>query len=90
VTKPLGALLGTFSDEVAKGVGFKMRPEPFDGIEIGLVARQEMELEVMPIQSLSFSQLALSTMSSRLLESKAEISWPYDRDHNGRRTGHSV
>jgi hypothetical protein len=54
VTKALGKLLGTLSNEVAKEVDFEAQPEPFDWIEIGAVAWQVMNLEVVPIQSLGF------------------------------------
>ena len=48
--KTLGEFLGALSDEVAKEVGFEAQPKPFDGIEIGAVARQVMNLEVMPVE----------------------------------------
>ena len=54
MTKTLGKLLGALSNEVAKKVDFEAQPEPFDRIEIGAVAWQVMNLEVVPIQSLSF------------------------------------
>ena len=54
MTKTLGEFLGALSDEVAKEVGFEAQPKPFDGIEIGAVARQVMNLEVMPVESLGF------------------------------------
>jgi hypothetical protein len=50
VRKTLGEFLGALSDEVAKEVGFEAQPKPFDGIEIGAVARQVMNLEVMPVE----------------------------------------
>ena len=54
MTKTLGKLLGTLSNEVAKEVDFEAQPEPFDGIEIGAVAWQVVNLEVVPIESLGF------------------------------------
>ena len=51
MTKALGKLLGALSNEVAKEVDFKA---PFDWIEIGTVAWQVVDLEVVPIQSLGF------------------------------------
>ena len=54
MTKTLGKLLGALSNEVAKEVDFEAQPEPFDWIEIGAVAWQVVNLEVVPIQSLSF------------------------------------
>ena len=54
MTKTLGEFLGVLGDEVAKEVGFEAQPKPFDGIEIGAVARQVMNLEVMPVESLGF------------------------------------
>ena len=54
MAKTLGEFLGALSDEVAKEVGFEAQPKPFDGIEIGAVARQVMNLEVMPVESLGF------------------------------------
>ena len=52
--KTLGKLLGALSNEVAKEVDFEAQPEPFDWIEIGAIAWQVVNLEVVPIQSLSF------------------------------------
>ena len=69
MTKTLGKLLGALSNEVAKEVDFEAQPEPFDWIEIGAVAWQVVNLEVVPMQSWALCQLALSTMSSRRLES---------------------
>jgi hypothetical protein len=54
VAKTLGEFFGALSNEVAKEVGFKAQPKPFDGIEIGAVAWQEMDFELRPIESLSF------------------------------------
>ena len=54
MTKTLGKLLGALSNEVAEEVDFEAQPEPFDRIEIGAVAWQVVNLEVVPIQSLSF------------------------------------
>ena len=54
MTKTLGKLLGALSNEVAKEVDFEAQPEPFDWIEIGAVAWQVVNLEVVPIQSLRF------------------------------------
>ena len=52
--KTLGKLLGALSDEVAKEVDFEAQPESFDRIEIGAVAWQVVNLEVVPMQSLGF------------------------------------
>ena len=54
MTKTLGKLLGALSNKVAKEVDFEAQPEPFDWIEIGALAWQVVNLEVVPIQSLSF------------------------------------
>ncbi len=54
MTKTLGKLLGALRNEVAKEVDFEAQPEPFDWIEIGAVAWQVVNLEVVPIQSLGF------------------------------------
>jgi hypothetical protein len=54
VAKTLSEFFGTLRNEVAKEVNFEAQPKPFDGIEIGAVAWQEMNLEVMPIETLSF------------------------------------
>ena len=75
MTKTLGEYIGALSDEVAEEVGFEAQPKPFEGIEIGAVARQVMHLEVVPLSLWDLCQLALSTMRSRRLESTAGISW---------------
>ena len=54
MTKTLGKLLGALSNKVAKEVDFEAQPKPFDWIEIGALAWQVVNLEVVPIQSLSF------------------------------------
>ena len=51
--KTLGQCSGS-SNEVTKEVDFEAQPEPFDRIEIRAVARQVVNLEVVPIQSLGF------------------------------------
>ena len=54
MTKTLGKLLGALSNKVAKEVDFEAQPEPFDWIEIGALAWQVVNFEVVQIQSLSF------------------------------------
>ena len=48
MAKPPGEFLGVARVEVAKEVGLEAQPEPFDGIEIRAVARQKLNLKMMP------------------------------------------
>jgi hypothetical protein len=75
MTKALGEFIGALSDEVAKEVGFETWPEPFNGIKIGAVARQIMNLEVMPIQSLGFVPTGVINDEQSTFGVRRGISW---------------
>ncbi len=52
--KTLGKFVRSAGDEVAEVVGLEAQPEAFDGVEVWTVARQELALEVVPMEPSGF------------------------------------
>ena len=73
MTKTLGKLLGALSDKVVKEVDFEAQPEPFDWIEIGALAWQVINLEVVQIQSLSSVPTGVVNAAAKLLSHYAAL-----------------
>ena len=52
--KPLSQFCRGASDEISEPISLEPQPQPFNGIEVGRIARQELHFKVMPVQPAGF------------------------------------